>query len=241
MHHAIDGSALLALWEQGLVQAPARRADVLLRAMASEDAPAPGLGARNAGLARAHTRLFGRELALRSQCPACATAVEFAADCEVLVESSPTTPLATTHRLLAHGHVLDFRLPDGDDLAAAAGADDDAFARALLQRCVLACSCAGVPVAADAVPLPVLDALSQRMEALDPAASLAFDVACPQCAQAWQARLDLGQLLWQKLQVAAERLLVDIDRLAHRYGWTEGEVLRLSPLRRAAYLQMAAA
>jgi hypothetical protein len=54
----------------------------------------------------------------------------------------------------------------------------------------------------------------------------------------WQAPLDVGEALWQKVRTAAEHLLLDIDTLARAYGWTEREVLRLSPLRRAAYLQM---
>ena len=48
-------------------------------------------------------------------------------------------------------------------------------------------------------------------------------------------------VLWQKVRAGAERVLLDIDMLARSYGWTEREVLRLSPLRRAAYLQMATA
>jgi hypothetical protein len=37
----------------------------------------------------------------------------------------------------------------------------------------------------------------------------------------------------------AERLLLDIDTLARNYGWSESEVIALSPTRRAAYVQMA--
>jgi hypothetical protein len=95
-------------------------------------------------------------------------------------------------------------------------------------------------VPASALPPAVLDAISRRMEQLDPAASLSFAVACPQCGCEWDARLDLGELVWRKLQAAAERLLLDIDALARTYGWTEREVLSISPTRRAAYVQMAA-
>ena len=52
---------------------------------------------------------------------------------------------------------------------------------------------------------------------------------------------DIGDMLWQKVRAAAERVLLDIDVLARAYGWTEREVLRLNPLRRAAYLQMVTA
>jgi hypothetical protein len=43
------------------------------------------------------------------------------------------------------------------------------------------------------------------------------------------------------VQAAAERVLLDVHALARAYGWTESEVLRLTPARRSAYLQMAAA
>ena len=36
----------------------------------------------------------------------------------------------------------------------------------------------------------------------------------------------------------AERTLADVDTLARAYGWTEAEVMELSPTRRAAYLQL---
>jgi hypothetical protein len=96
-------------------------------------------------------------------------------------------------------------------------------------------------VAVRELPAPVLDALSQQLEKLDPGASVSFAVVCPQCASHWDAPLDVGEIVWQKVRAAAERLLLDIDMLARTYGWTESEVLRLNPLRRAAYLQMVTA
>ncbi len=37
---------------------------------------------------------------------------------------------------------------------------------------------------------------------------------------------------------AAEQSLVEVDALARAYGWTEAEIMQLSPTRRAAYLQL---
>ena len=122
-----------------------------------------------------------------------------------------------------------------------AQAVDDDFAQRLLDRCVLACTCDGEHFAARELPARVLDALSQHMESLDPGASVSFALDCPQCAAHWQAPLDVGDMVWQKVRAAAERVLLDIDALARAYGWTEREVLRLSPMRRAAYLQMVTA
>lgn len=241
-----DANALLALWERTLEQGTAVRADALLRA-ASDGATDPRtLGERNARLLTLHAQLFGRELALLSRCPACGATAQFEVDCDALAAQAPLPAAAAPQRLEAHGHTIEFRLPDGADLAAVTLSTDDtgtagdaAFIGALLERCVLACWHGSAQVPVQTLPAPVLDALSQRMDALDPAASLSFDIECPQCVARWDVRLEVGPLVWQKLQAAAERVLLDVDALARAYGWTEPDVLRLSPVRRAAYLQLA--
>lgn len=240
-----DPLAVLSLWESASSQPPHRRDDALLRAAGL--APARSLGERNARLLDLHASLFGREIELLSHCPACGAAAEFMADSESLARQTPPSDVQGSHRLLALDHDLRFRLPDGDDVAAAAAAaatspdsaSDATFARQLLARCVTSCACHGKPVEISELPDAVLDAISQRIESLDPGADVSFAVACPQCAAPWTASLDLGELLWRKLRAAAERLLLEVDALARAYGWSEPEVLALSPLRRAAYLQMA--
>jgi hypothetical protein len=76
------------------------------------------------------------------------------------------------------------------------------------------------------------------MEALEPGAAVTFDLTCPECGAQWSAPMDCGDVLWSELQVRAERLLLDVDALARAYGWSESQVLALSPTRRAAYLQL---
>lgn len=239
---APDGAYLLALWEGVLAQPAASPGDALLRAARRDAGPAHTPGERNARLAGLHVQWFGRELELISHCPACGTAVQFPADCERLAAQAAPPAQAPPYRLTYNGHVIEFRMPDNADIADAARRTqqdgDAAFARVLLERCVLDCQHqgAGVPVAQ--LPSDVLAALSDHMEALDPVASVSFELACPDCDMHWQAPLDLGEALWRKLRNAAEHLLLDVDTLARAYGWNEREVLRLSPLRRAAYLQM---
>lgn len=238
MHANLDSATVLDLWERGLGRtAPARDA-ALLQALGGE-APA-NLGERNAMLLRAHAQIFGRALALRSHCPGCGNAVEFECDCEVLAAGLTAAPALPEHRMEAEGHAVAFRLPDAQDLADAAELEGDAFVLRLLDRCVLACSREGVAVAVRDLPQTLLDSLSRRMEALDSGAALSFAPDCPQCGTRWSAAFDVGAALWQKIHVAAERVLLEVDALARAYGWTESEVLRLTPLRRAAYLQLAA-
>ncbi len=83
--------------------------------------------------------------------------------------------------------------------------------------------------------------LSAQLDALDPGAVLGFALNCPACGHGWSAAIDVGCALWSELQRAAERALIEIDALARAYGWTERDVLSLSPVRRAAYLQLAGA
>lgn len=240
-----DPEVLLTLWECGLGQPASLRDQTLLHSAAGGAAgnlAAPAsVGATNAQLMALHTRLFGADLALFSHCPDCRTTVQFGADCAALAARLAPCADAGPQRFDTHGYLIDFRLPTGADVAAASDqADANAFAQALLSRCILACCHEGQAIAAIDLPAPVLEALSERMELLDPGASVFFGLDCPECAAQWQAQLDIGDMLWQRIKAAAERLLLDIDALARAYGWSEREVLRLRPVRRAAYLQMVA-
>lgn len=243
MRAGLDAEALLTLWEGGHGQPAGARDEALLRAMFEDAEPARTLGERNARLVELHARVFGREIELMSHCPACGTVAQFSGDCEALVaRMRPRLDSAEPSRLKAEGHVIDFRMPDSADIAMASGEENNEdFTQLLLDRCVLACTREGNNVPVRQLPAPVLDALSQHMETLDPGASVSFALDCPQCATRWQAPLDIGEMVWQKVRAAAERVLLDIDVLARAYGWTEPEVLRLNPLRRAAYLQMVTA
>lgn len=231
---------LLGLWERAAGLAPLDRDDALLTAW---DGPPPAsLGERNAALLRLRTRLFGPAQALRCPCPACGETAEFSIDCEALAATLlPCGAPADVRTLTVEGHRLTYRLPDVHDLRALSAFDDpaeDGFAQALLQRCLLHVErLDGRP--AGTLPSAAGTALSQEMEALDPGASIAFDVTCPACRQPWTAPLDPGELVWRELQARAERLLLEVDTLARAYGWNETEVLALSPTRRAAYLQLA--
>jgi hypothetical protein len=88
------------------------------------------------------------------------------------------------------------------------------------------------------MPASVADALSRRMESLEPGAAVSFDLTCPECGAQWNAPMDCADVVWSELQARAERLLLDVDALARAYGWSEPQVLALSATRRAAYLQL---
>lgn len=220
---------VLALWEATVGRDRWQRDDALL-GLAT---PAPrGLGARNLGLLALRNAYFNRRLPLRSTCPACATECGFTVDCVVLAEQLGAQPLAGSGTIDWQGRSLVVRAPTVDDLMAVAGeADGAASARALLARCL---------EGADDLALDerTVETLERHLEALDPAATITFQLCCVGCASEWSSLLDIGEALSAELQRAAERTLTEVDALARAYGWTEGEVLQLSPVRRAAYLQL---
>jgi hypothetical protein len=231
--HADRERRILALWERAVGLRRWTRDDALLR-----DAGGPSaLGDRNRALLALRNALFGPSWPLRSDCPACATACEFAIDSVALAEGLDVQPRADAGAGFDwRGRPIAVRAPSAEDLRGIAQHDDVAgAARALLARCL--------PPGFDLSQLgeDELEALEDRIESLDPAAAISFALTCPDCGHQWPAPVDVADALWTELQRAAELSLTDIDALARAYGWTEEQVMSLSPVRRAAYLQLVAA
>ncbi|MFO1161109.1 MAG: hypothetical protein U1E60_19865 [Reyranellaceae bacterium] len=217
---------VLELWEGTVGLDRWQRDDTLLgRATAAPR----GLGARNRALLALRNVLFDRRWTLSSACPACATECEFPVDCVALAEQLGEEPPADCATIEWAGRSLTMRAPTIDDLIATAGESDGAGA--LLARCV-----EGAPELA--IDDPAIEMLERRLEALDPAATISFGLRCLACTHEWSSLLDVGEALSAELRRAAERTLIEVDALARAYGWTEAEVMQLSPVRRAAYLQL---
>ena len=238
---------ILALWE--CAAAPAGcglgldRDDALLATAFAGSVPR-ALGQRHGLLLALRQRLFGPALTLRSDCPQCAATAEFTVDCAALQPALQVAVDVPPALCVEHaGWRAQCRAPDAFDLRAAARTaprnDAAAIARELLQRCVLQWhSPRGLAAPDEAWPEALLEAVSLAMAAADPGATLDFELRCPACGKVWSTPLDPGSVLWSELQHHAERALLDIDALARAYGWTEPQVLALSPTRRAAYLQL---
>jgi hypothetical protein len=231
---------LLGLWEQAASVPPAHRADILLAAQGRS--VSPSLGTRNAALVALRRRLFGVTQPLRCNCIVCGAVAEFTADCSALEHALLPVPSASElQRLEAGGYHVEFRVPDIADVrrASAESTGVEEFVGMLLACCVLRCDREdGEHCAPQELPASVAQALSRRMEEIEPGASVEFDVSCPECSARWTAPMDVGEVLWAELQSQAERLFVEVHTLARTYGWTEPEVLALTPMRRAAYLQL---
>ena len=90
------------------------------------------------------------------------------------------------------------------------------------------------------LPMPVQRRIAEAVEAADPRADLTLNVACPECGEATRAELDIASYLWTELDAWARDVLLDVHLLATAYGWSEPEILALSPTRRRYYLELCA-
>ncbi|RNF86933.1 hypothetical protein [Streptomyces botrytidirepellens] len=233
----------------------------------TEELRAVPVGEREADLYALRRALFGERMQARVECGACGEAMEFDLDARDLgARPRPlggpdgSAPGSDGSLRVEEGEwTVAFRLPTVADIetaartaAAEADADltvdaDDRAARArslLLARCVVSAVRAGRPVPADRLPSELPERVRQRLadaaEQADPAADVTLNVACPECGEATRAELDIASYLWTELDSWARDLLLDVHLLATAYGWTEPEILALSPLRRRYYLELCA-
>lgn len=232
---ALPGSEMLSLWERGAGRHALDRS-ALLAAAARPDWPADGiadlpLGAVNASVLRLRMACFGPRIDGHADCPECGERLALALDVRALL-GAVTEQDASASRREAEVAGLQVRAPTLRDLAAVA--DDADAPRALLGRCTLAGDASRLDDAA-------LQAVEAQLDALDPHADLALSLQCVACGHADRVQLDAGQLMWDELEAHALRLLREVHQLASAYGWSEAQILALTPARRASYLAMTGA
>jgi hypothetical protein len=208
----VGGPALLSLWERAAPLPPLERSLALAEAAGAARAELlqQPLGATHRGVLTLRQGVLGGPLAATAACPWCQERVEFALAVPDVLAGDVPAPVAG------------WRAPTPVDLMAAAQADDPVAA--LRTRCQ------------DSVgPGPADELLADA----DPLAELLLDLHCPACGTGFAVDLDIGSYVWQELDAAARRLLLEVATLARAYGWTEPQVLALTPARRAAYLRIA--
>jgi hypothetical protein len=246
---APSAESLLQAWEDGRDTSPGERGLTLLRVAAlelPEDVRADlTVGQRDARLLDLFRHLFGDTAPALSTCPGCAEQIEF--DVPLNDISIPTPADQPGHDILVYNNqTINYRLPRAGDLAALGlqlrNDSVDVAARSLIQRCVLTIRDRnGTPSAADLTPettAALEAAISERVAKADPQAVITLTFDCPSCAAHWQAPFDIVEFLWRRLDVFARGLLRDVHVLASNYGWTEREIVSLSPSRRRYYFEL---
>jgi hypothetical protein len=225
---------LLGVWERGMSRHPIDRA-LLLAAWARPDEPPDRLadlplGAVNEALLRLREAWFGTPIRAYADCAACGERTELSLDPAIF--AFPPAPAEAEREVAVSG--VRFRPPSRRDLAAIAAENDaERAALLLLERC-----CLERPASAPANLVDLLGEVEAKLEALDPAAEIALSLVCGACGEPWAAPFDIAALLWDDVDAHARKLVGEVDALARVYGWTEPQILALSPQRRATYLAM---
>ena len=241
---ALSALEVLDVWEGGLQKAPAERALKLLEIACPETSreslESLSIGQRDAMLLSLREGLFGSHLRAVVVCPGCGERLDLTFDVGQIRSNSQKPQRDVC--LDVDGYEMRFRLVNAADPIVAAGqAALDGGRSVLLQRCLLSANRGGVSIDFAQIPPELAELVVQRMEDADPMADIQLAMACPSCDRRWSATLDIISFLWSEIEAWAWRTLSEVHTLASAYGWTEREILGLSPSRRQCYLQMVGA
>jgi hypothetical protein len=239
----LDAARLLNVWERGLQQSLQRKAfglfEVARPELGREQLLCMTVGGRDASLLDLRSWLFGSDMDIVTTCRSCSERLETRIDIRAL-----RTPAADhtgePETLLTEACTLRFRLPYVGDLLSLIPGDSEADARqSLFENCILEASDpAGHPLSVADIAPEALEATAERMAELDPQADIVLAFDCPHCSAAFSQVFDIASLLVKEVHNWAQRMLRDVHVLASAYGWSESEILALSPIRRQAYLDM---
>jgi hypothetical protein len=199
--------------------------------LSREEAESVDVGSRDSLLSDALRRMAGEIVEAYTRCGGCDARLHVPLGLDALPETPWRAPGETLYAKVAGARVA-FRLPDSRDLRMLRGEDPAAGRLLLLSRCV--------PTGEeDVIPEEVAAAVEAAMEEAAPSGAMTLRITCPACTATTSAALDVAALLWAEVESRALALLYDVHILARAYGWTEPDVLALSPPRRAAYLELA--
>jgi hypothetical protein len=250
---ALSVPELLDVWDRSFSQPPVGRALALLAAAcpdySQEELAFLSIGQRDARLLTLREWTFGSEVASLVSCPHCRETVEvnFSVS-DVRVDGASVEPATRSpavqrpeSSLTVAGYEVEFRPPHSDDLASIAANPAASPRRILFERCLIAARRDGAPVEAAQLPDEVVSAVAQRLAEDDPQAVVRLNVLCPFCGTQSSVVFDIASFFWTEINAWARRIMREVHLLARAYGWSERDILALSPRRRHLYLEMAAA
>lgn len=229
----LGAEAILQIWERGRREHPVDRALTILAVLSGRprrELAAISVERRDSLLLEWRSRLFGDSLAGYAACPQCG--------CGVDVSLTPVGRQEPEERFVVEvsGQSLTVRLPTSLDLAAITGCGSVEAARHMLvSRCVEDGPAGGDTLDSEVVAAAVDAELGRRTGVSAGAVAL----TCPDCGHGWNVEIDVATFAWREIEILAGHLLRYVDALARRYGWSEQEILALSPARRRFYLELA--
>jgi hypothetical protein len=237
-------SILLDVWERGAAQTATERALTILAVAcpgtAIDTLLSLTVGERDGYLLRTREQTFGDEFAGLVSCPRCGEQLELSLAASDL-RAPDDRPIAHEIRVEYGEYRIDCRLPTSRDLAVLnPDVEVPANRLALFSRCVTQAERDRQTVRASELPEPVIDAVIARMADADPQADMRVGMVCAACRHEWFAAFEILSFFWAEIEAWAARLRHEVHLLASAYGWSEGDILALSPMRRQGYVELVA-
>lgn len=241
---ALTGELLLKAWDEGTGKSALARGVILLSLALPESNRQQiaqlSIAERNLLLLRLRELSFGPVLQSFGICAKCSAQLEFQVPVRELIEQVQKQHCDGTIAWTEKGKRCELRAVTTADLLATLDAPGMQEAQErLLQRCLISSAPAEPEASAesgdDSTALPMV---LEKFNQLNAAAELSCAVICAACSSSQTLDLDIAQFLWLEVRSAAKRLLAEIHELAWAYGWSERALLRMSPARRRAYLEM---
>lgn len=224
-----DAEVLMALWD--VLQGLGPRARLARVAEPWIEDGAHSLGAVQAGALRGLRAHFGDRIRCQDRCPNCALELGLDISATALLQAHEAAP-DCAGALIWEDWRIRYRLPCVEDLHGLA-ADPEAARWQVLRACLRHVEGPG-----DDLPATVVERLEQRLELEDPLAAAEMALECPDCQTRWLTGFDACATFLAQIDAWARRTLREVHQLAMRYGWSQRELLQMSPLRREAYLLM---
>ena len=230
---------LLDIWETYMHLSVIERSLYLLSTVYAADVSTiamMSIGERDARLLEFRKWIFGSRLINMSYCPQCAEPIEWETDIEDirLQEVLPESPTRILE-LEEDGFKIEFRLPNSYDMLAAVSNPDGAK---LMSRCILKIKQDKNEYSFEELPQKIIEGISECMSIADPQADIKMVLSCPGCKNQWEAPFDILHYLWIEIESWAKRIIKEVAVLARAFGWSEKEILNLSPQRRQLYLEI---
>ncbi len=193
---------------------------------------------------------FGRNIQAVITCtwPDCGVRV----DIDFAVENIPVTASlqqSLRHRLqltpAAGGHIVTFRLPNGEDqemLAHQLDSDEALAADRLLARCLQSIDDVHPPALDDIARLSATAKaeIEEEMERLAPKIATSMEALCPECGRSFTAAFDVQEFVLAELNTRLDLLLKEVHYLAYHYHWSEKEILGMTRENRRRYIEFLA-
>lgn len=234
---------LINVWERSLPQPLIDKSILLLRVASSKNDEDPlmlSVGQRNLKLLQLREWMFGSRLLNTAICTCCGQKVEWENNVNDLKQQDEEIKNSHQHyRFLKDEFSIIFRLPvNSDMLQLNAGNSVVENELLLLRGCMLEIKKNNQVCSVEDIPIHILNELEEYMSKQDAQADIQFKLTCPNCSKEWETGFDIQHYLWVEINAWAKNLLQEVYVLAKHFGWSENDILMMSPQRRQLYLQM---